>query len=332
VIRRQLRHHLERPAISCDSRVGDRPSVWETTDLFKRRTATSTWGSEIPGLGEFAATRSWQPRTDSPLSSRLADLVHRLSWILYDRHYATTLYDTTSLQHQTVFRDAYSGRVDDRGVVVANAWTNIGPQKLVKLYEMMGVGVCAVELSALSPIMLIQPRNLPPAVHYPGTPTMNAEFDDRFVVALSPAVDVGILTPELQRRIAAHEDWAFFGDENWLACASRGAFESVDDVSRRLDEVLGIVAAIPASVMPARVDHSVDDLATRIKGLSTIEDALAFLQQLTPEERGRLAQSDTPLALFADVSTPEAAMTRFESLDTQQRMQLLAIFQRVDGE
>ena len=106
--------------------------------------------------------------------------------------------------------------------------------------------------------------------------------------------------------------------------------QSVDDISRRLDEVLGVVAAIPTSVMPARVDRSVDDFAARIKSLSTVEDALVFLQQLTPDDRERLAQSNTPFALFADVKTPDEAMTRFETLDPQQRMQLLAMFQRVD--
>jgi hypothetical protein len=66
--------------------------------------------------------------------------------------------------------------------------------------------------------------------------------------------------------------------------------------------------------MPTQVDRSVDDFAARIKSLSTVEDALVF----------------TPFALFADVKTPDEAMTRFETLDPQQRMQLLAMFQRVD--
>jgi hypothetical protein len=45
-----------------------------------------------------------------------------------------------------------------------------------------------------------------------------------------------------------------------------------------------------------------------------------------------LAQSNTPLAAFADVTTPEQAMARFESLDVQQRMQLLGMFQRVEDQ
>ena len=61
-----------------------------------------------------------------------------------------------------------------------------------------------------------------------------------------------------------------------------------------------------------------------------MEDAIAFLQGLTPDERERLARSDTPLAAFADVRTPEEAMARFGSLPEARRMQLLAMFARVD--
>ena len=74
----------------------------------------------------------------------------------------------------------------------------------------------------------------------------------------------------------------------------------------------------------------VDDLAARIDKIESVEDALAFLQRLTPDDRRRLAQSNTPLAAFADVQTPEQAMARLQSLDAQHRMQLLAIFQRVE--
>jgi hypothetical protein len=94
-------------------------------------------------------------------------------------------------------------------------------------------------------------------------------------------------------------------------------------------EVLALVAAIPASVLPDHVDHSQDDLIDRISRLTSVEDALAFLQQLTPGERERLARSGTPLAAFADVRTPEEAMARFQSLDQRQRMPLITMFAQV---
>ncbi len=95
--------------------------------------------------------------------------------------------------------------------------------------------------------------------------------------------------------------------------------------------MLGIVIAIPGTVMPSQVDYSADDLAARIRRLDDVNDAIAFLQSLTPDERDRLARSDTPLAAFADVRTPEEALARFGSLPEAQRMQLLAMFSRVDG-
>ncbi len=82
--------------------------------------------------------------------------------------------------------------------------------------------------------------------------------------------------------------------------------------------------------MPSDIDRSVDDLADRIEKISTIDDALTFLEQLSPDDRERLANSDTPLAAFADVTTPDEAMARLESLDMPQRLQLLGMFQRLE--
>ena len=50
------------------------------------------------------------------------------------------------------------------------------------------------------------------------------------------------------------------------------------------------------------------------------------------DDREQLAHSDTPLSAFADVTTPEQAMARFESLDDQRKMQLMAMFMRVDND
>jgi hypothetical protein len=82
-------------------------------------------------------------------------------------------------------------------------------------------------------------------------------------------------------------------------------------------------------VLPDHVDHSEDDLVARISQLTSLEDAMAMLQQLTPAERERLARSDTPLAALADVRTPQEAMARFKALDPQRKMQLITMFMRV---
>ena len=237
-----------------------------------------------------------------------------------------------SVQDETVFRDVYRGFIDDRRVVTTNAWTNIGPQQLVKLYEMKGVSVCAVELASLSPIMLVQTRRQPTVERYPTAPTGNPEFDQRFSLAVSPGLDARVITPELQQQIMAHDDWAFAGHESWLACVSRGPFQSADDVRRRLEELTATVDAFPASVVPAQIDRSADDLLARVQRLSSPEEVIGFLQQLSPDDRQRLAQSNTPLAAFADVTTWEQVMSRLQTLDVPQRMQLLAMFKRAKGD
>jgi hypothetical protein len=59
---------------------------------------------------------------------------------------------------------------------------------------------------------------------------------------------------------------------------------------------------------------------------------MAFLQNLTPADRQRLAFSNTPLAAFADVTSPEEAMMRLTTMPVPDRMQLLAMFQRIDDQ
>ena len=63
-----------------------------------------------------------------------------------------------------------------------------------------------------------------------------------------------------------------------------------------MHEVIGVVTAFPESVAPSKVDHSVDDLLVRIGELDSVEDAIAFLETLSQDDRQRLAQSPTPLA------------------------------------
>jgi hypothetical protein len=113
-----------------------------------------------------------------------------------------------------------------------------------------------------------------------------------------------------------------------LACIGREAFEAGDELIDRVHEVIGVVTAFPASVAPAQVDHSVDDLLVRIGELDSVEDAIAFLGTLTPEDRQRLAQSPTPLAKFADVRTPDEITARFMELDVNSRLQVLAMFEK----
>jgi hypothetical protein len=137
-------------------------------------------------MAEFAASQGWNRASDDALDRRLQDIIHRLSWVLHGQRYPNTLVRVAP--QQTYFRDAYAGSVGDRRVLVANAWTNIGPQELVRLYEMKGVSVCAVELPTLSPILLVQTRQYPAVERYPETTTGNSEFDGRFLLAGAPGI------------------------------------------------------------------------------------------------------------------------------------------------
>jgi hypothetical protein len=281
------------------------------------------------GFGQDAFNQGWQPVGDQPFDGHLEGRVPAITRCLWG------MSRTENLQSEhsgTSYRDAFRGSVDGRMVTVANAWTYLLPPGVRRDPGFGGVGACAVELPSMLPFLCAQPRRIHTVLGgMRATPTGSPEFDQQFIVnGVAALGDVReVLTPEVQQRIMARDDWVFFAERYLLGCFSRGPFRSFDDATRRLSEVLAIVAAIPASVLPDHVDHSQDDLVDRISRLTSVEDALVFLQGLTPAERERLAQSSTPLAAFADVRTPEEAMARFQSLGEQQRMQLIMMFSEV---
>jgi hypothetical protein len=283
----------------------------------------------VPGLAEAATAQGWQPAGTSPFTPQLAKTVHEITRTLYGvpRRGATFGYTAG----ETKFSDAFRGSIDGRTVIVANAWTYLDPVLGHVLDRSGTVAVCAVELPMVLPVACVAPRRFSPWFSAPEMPTGNPAFDGYYwVTAGMPGSFMPMLTPEVQQRIMAHDDWVFWAEDYWLACVSKGSFGSAEQVSQRIAEVLGIVTAIPESALPHHVDHSQDDLIARISRLESVEDAIAFLQQLTPADREQLAHSDTPLAAFADVTTPEEAIARFESLDDQRKMALLAMFMRVE--
>ncbi len=91
----------------------------------------------------------------------------------------------------TTFGDAYRGSIGGRAVIVANAWTTIGPEVRGSTGEMYGAAVCAVELPSVLPIMYVQPRHFPPIAHVRESPAGNPAFDGRFLVAGMPGARLG---------------------------------------------------------------------------------------------------------------------------------------------
>ena len=235
---------------------------------------------------------------------------------------------------ETVFQDAFRTSVDGRTVIVSNAYTNLQSEINVKNQSVFwaGASVCAAEMPTLLPYASVRPRS---ADALPGTarPTGDRAFDERFLVAGTPqgvGPDVGpLLTSQVRQLMMIRDDWFFQFERYMLGCIGKGALQSIDEVRERMSQVLAIVAAIPASVVPDHVDHAEDDVIARIDKLTSLEDAMALLQQLTPADRERLAKSDTPLSAFADVKTPQEAMARFKDLDQGRKMQLMATFMRI---
>ena len=114
-----------------------------------------------------------------------------------------------------------------------------------------------------------------------------------------------LFTDSVRSAILVHDDWYFYAERYLLGCAGAGAFSSIEQVEARVGEVLAVVAALPSSLIPTRVDHSADELVARAMALTSLDEGLAFLQGLTSEERDLLARSDSPLAALADVRTPK---------------------------
>jgi len=135
-----------------------------------------------------------------------------------------------------------------------------------------------------------------------------------------------LATPGVQTLVLAHEAWTFAFHETMLLSIAEGEFVTTDDVTRRLDEVLTIVAAFPPSIVPQQIDHSVDDVSVRFRQLHSVDEAIVFLQNLSDEDRARLERSPTPLAKFADMRTPDEITMRFLSLPETERLQILAMF------
>jgi len=236
---------------------------------------------------------------------------------------------TDRLVRETRYGDSFRTSIDGRTVVVTNAVTVI-EAVLSEGGRASPVGVCAAELPAVVLPLCVQSRRFQRIVNMPDVPTGNPAFDSMYRINGSPDFVRG-LTPPVQQRIMARDDWVFWIESYLFACVTKGAFRSPDEAMQRVSDVLGILTAIPESVLPRQVDHSQDNLVAQISQLNSVEDAMAWLQGLSDADRQRLAQSNTPLAAFADVRTPQEAISKFESLDQQRRLQLLAIFMRVTG-
>ena len=295
--------------------------------FFRRFAEGLGHSTPVAGIAEAAASWGWEA-VDEPFHGGTTDLITGAVRTLHGAF--RTMRPTDDQAPRMLYHDAYRGTRDGRVVTVANAWIAI--EAVVAGGEHVeGAAVTAVELSTVLMIAGIEPRLRHQGVPGPEVPTGNASFDSAYRVVGMARLAEGVVTPEMQQRISARDDWTFIAEETTFISICREPFATADEVSRRIGDVLAIVAALPASVAPAEVDHSADDLLARIAQIDTVEQALAFLQQLSDADRQRLAASPTPLAKFADVRSPDEAIARMMALPEMERLQLLAMFQKASA-
>lgn len=282
----------------------------------------------VPGLAQVAVGQGWRPLTGQPFDDQLAAAIHDISRVLLGFPPVVTG-GSGAQAGGTEYGDAFRGSIGGRTIIVANAWTTAGPEPAAGpgAAGQPGTAVCAVELPWVLPVTCVQPRRYPALTYLPEAPTGNAAFDRRFAAAVLPGAGEQLLAWEVQQRILAREDWVFRAERYVLACVSAGAFQSVEQVSQRIGDVLAIAEGIGAAVTPVTVDDSDDELMARAGRLTSLEDAIAFLASLSPAERERLARSPAPVAALADVTTAPEAVSRFQALDQQRKMELIAMFQ-----
>ncbi len=236
--------------------------------------------------------------------------------------------------YRMAFEDVFRADRDGRRILVANAVFHPNPGLVGSKVGLRRVAVCVVELPSVMALGAVQPRSYRHEIlrHWPECPTGNRAFDERFRVRAGGLGGSFELPATVQGLVMARDDWIFRVQVTWFICVTPEPFSSIDEMVQRIDQVLAVVAAFPTTVLAARVDHSDEDLLRRIGELDSVEDAIAFLQEVTPADRERLAQSDTPLAAFADVTTPDQIIERFQSLDQAQQLQLLAMFDHATGD
>jgi hypothetical protein len=304
--------------------------------LFRRRSGATMDDIEVPvaDLDQLARARGWERLDGNPLLGGMSDAVGVVLQTMYGHPTWMTTNERQLVRiGDTLFRDSYGFDVDGRRVVVTNAWKNIQGEINGARDEMRGVAVCSVELPAMLPIACVQPRRFKAVMRTRETPTGDPSFDAEYrVFGQAPLGDAGVLAPPVRARIAERDDWIFRGHRAYLACVGLGPFRSGEEVTRRVDEVLGVVGAFPASAVPATIDHSGDDIIERALQLHSVDEAIAFLQNLTDAERDRLRSSSSPLSALADGRTPAEVMELFQGLDQQQKLEILAMVQRVKGD
>jgi hypothetical protein len=283
-----------------------------------------------PQLGPGLAAAGWAPVPGPLVEGVLDTSVHEITRAMYGvpRGIGNTALRGIRV-NDTRIEQVHRTELTGRAVSVANAWTVIEPEIRKPQIDFnpdhdKGVGVCAVELGTVLAVHRVESKRYALVATGRTIETGDPAFDERFCVSvLMDGADV-LFTPEVRSRIMIRDDWSFVAERNLLGCVVKGPFGNGAEAAQVAQQVLDVVTGFPASVSPL-VDHSTDDIIERATRITSLEEAIAFLQGLSDDERARLRASPTPLAALADARTPEEAMATFHGLDRDKKLQLMAM-------
>jgi hypothetical protein len=174
--------------------------------FFRRFTEGLGHSTPVAGITEAAASWGWEA-VDEPFVGGTTDLIKRGVRTLHGVLRTTDPIDNRPAA-RLLYHDAYRGTQDGRAVTVANAWLAIDAV-VAGGRRLEGCAVTAVELSTLLMIAGIEPRLRHHGIPGPEVPTGNPSFDSAYrVVGIARLAD-GVVSPEMQQRISARDDWTF---------------------------------------------------------------------------------------------------------------------------
>jgi hypothetical protein len=305
--------------------------------VFGRKIPDTGSAPAVPDLAASAAARGWRPLGSQPFDTNVigevTDVLCEFEGLIPGSDLEGTGRSPTS------FTDAFGGIADGRNALVANAWIAVNTIVPFGRPDVRSLAVCLVELPvpqasihSIKPVRTPRPRS-DRFVVATGDPSFDEKFTVRVFTQRHEAEARQILHPEMRRLILARDNWAVMPFGRYFGCLRHGCFESTDDVWQIVGQALAMVAALPASVLPAGpLDHSVDDIVALIARPKSFSGALAAALALSPEQRTRFEQSGSPAyRVFGSATSPDDVMAGFRALSAPDRQQLGQQFQPYGG-
>jgi hypothetical protein len=209
--------------------------------------ASAPDGRMVSGLDAYALGQGWRQLGEGPFP----DLDSFVRAIVRSRYGAPSYQIHGMGVGPTSYLDAYGGVI--RGPYTspfaghsfraANAWTVVG--------QMRSASVCALELAAGLPVTVIGLRPNYSIMHnLAEVPLGDVDFGARFEVrSQDPERSRDLLIPAVRTLLMGRDDWSFTLTGNEILAVCFTAFESGQDITDRVADLLTLVGAIPESVL-----------------------------------------------------------------------------------